>query len=24
VMLAVLLVMNSFAIWLRNRFEQRW
>jgi phosphate transport system permease protein len=24
VMLAVLLVMNSFAIWLRNRYEQRW
>ena len=23
-MLAVLLVMNSFAIWLRNRYEQRW
>jgi phosphate transport system permease protein len=24
VLLAVLLVMNSFAIWLRNRYEQRW
>lgn len=24
VMLAVLLTMNSFAIWLRNRYEQRW
>jgi phosphate transport system permease protein len=24
VMLVVLLAMNSFAIWLRNRFEQRW
>jgi phosphate transport system permease protein len=24
VMLAVLLAMNSFAIWLRNRYEQRW
>jgi phosphate transport system permease protein len=24
VMLAVLLVMNSFAIWLRNRYEQKW
>ena len=24
VMLGVLLVMNSFAIWLRNRYEQRW
>jgi phosphate transport system permease protein len=24
VMLVVLLVMNSFAIWLRNRFERRW
>ncbi|MPZ27602.1 MAG: phosphate ABC transporter permease PstA [Micromonosporaceae bacterium] len=24
VMLALVLVMNSFAIWLRNRFEQRW
>jgi phosphate transport system permease protein len=24
VMLIVLLVMNSFAIWLRNRYEQRW
>jgi phosphate transport system permease protein len=24
VMLAVLLVLNSFAIWLRNRYEQRW
>jgi phosphate transport system permease protein len=23
-MLAVVLVMNSFAVWLRNRFEQRW
>jgi phosphate transport system permease protein len=23
-MLAVLLVMNSFAIWLRNRYEQKW
>ena len=23
-MLAVLLAMNSFAIWLRNRYEQRW
>lgn len=24
VMLVVLLVVNSFAIWLRNRYEQRW
>jgi phosphate transport system permease protein len=24
VMLAVLLAMNAFAIWLRNRYEQRW
>jgi phosphate transport system permease protein len=24
VMLIVLLAMNSFAIWLRNRYEQRW
>lgn len=24
VMLALLLVVNSFAIWLRNRYEQRW
>jgi phosphate transport system permease protein len=24
VMLAVLLVVNSFAIWLRNRYEQKW
>jgi phosphate transport system permease protein len=24
VMLALVVVMNSFAIWLRNRFEQRW
>ena len=24
VMLLVLLVMNSFAVWLRNRYEQRW
>ena len=24
VMLAVLLAMNSFAIWLRNRYEQTW
>jgi phosphate transport system permease protein len=23
-MLIVILVMNSFAIWLRNRYEQRW
>ena len=23
-LLAVLLIMNSFAIWLRNRYEQRW
>jgi len=23
-MLVVLLLMNSFAIWLRNRYEQRW
>jgi phosphate transport system permease protein len=23
-MLAVLLMMNSFAIWLRNRYEQQW
>jgi phosphate transport system permease protein len=23
-MLAVLLAMNSFAIWLRNRYEQKW
>jgi phosphate transport system permease protein len=22
--LVFVLVMNSFAIWLRNRFEQRW
>jgi phosphate transport system permease protein len=24
VMIGVLLLMNSFAIWLRNRYEQRW
>jgi phosphate transport system permease protein len=24
VMLVVLLLMNSFAIWLRNRYEQKW
>jgi phosphate transport system permease protein len=24
VMLIVLLSMNAFAIWLRNRYEQRW
>ena len=24
VLLAILLVMNSFAIWLRNRYEQKW
>jgi len=24
VLLIVLLVMNSFAIWLRNRYEQKW
>lgn len=24
VMLAVILLMNSFAIWLRNRYEQKW
>ena len=24
VLLVVLLAMNSFAIWLRNRYEQRW
>jgi len=24
VMLALVLAMNSFAIWLRNRYEQRW
>ncbi|HSI98282.1 MAG TPA: phosphate ABC transporter permease PstA [Gaiellaceae bacterium] len=24
VMLAMLLAMNSFAIWIRNRYEQRW
>jgi phosphate transport system permease protein len=24
VMVVLVLVMNSFAIWLRNRFEQRW
>jgi len=24
VMLAVLLLVNSFAIWLRNRYEQKW
>jgi phosphate transport system permease protein len=24
VMLVVLLAMNSFAIWLRNRYEQKW
>ena len=23
-MLVVLLAMNSFAIWLRNRYEQQW
>jgi phosphate transport system permease protein len=23
-MLVVILIMNSFAIWLRNRYEQRW
>lgn len=23
-MLAVLLLMNSFAVWLRNRYEQKW
>jgi phosphate transport system permease protein len=23
-MLIVLLAMNSFAIWLRNRYEQQW
>jgi phosphate transport system permease protein len=24
VLLLILLVMNSFAIWLRNRYEQKW
>ena len=24
VMLVLLIAMNSFAIWLRNRYEQRW
>ena len=24
VMLVVLLALNSFAIWLRNRYEQQW
>jgi phosphate transport system permease protein len=24
IMLAVLLLMNSFAMWLRNRYEQKW
>jgi phosphate transport system permease protein len=24
VMLAALLTMNAFAIWLRNRYEQQW
>ena len=24
VMLIVLLAMNSFAVWLRNRYEQQW
>jgi phosphate transport system permease protein len=24
IMLALVLVMNSFAVWLRNRFEQKW
>jgi phosphate transport system permease protein len=24
VLLAILMVMNSFAIWIRNRFERRW
>ena len=24
VLIAVLIAMNSFAIWLRNRYEQRW
>jgi phosphate transport system permease protein len=24
VMLALLLAMNSFAVWLRNRYEQKW
>lgn len=24
VMLGLLMIMNSFAIWLRNRYEQRW
>jgi phosphate transport system permease protein len=24
VMLGVLLVMNSFAVWLRNRYEREW
>ena len=23
-MLGVLVLMNSFAIWLRNRYEQKW
>jgi phosphate transport system permease protein len=24
VMLMVLLAMNAFAVWLRNRYEQQW
>jgi phosphate transport system permease protein len=24
VLLAILLVMNAFAIWLRNRYQRRW
>ena len=24
VLLAILLVLNGVAIWLRNRFEQKW
>jgi phosphate transport system permease protein len=24
VLLAILLTMNAFAIWLRNRYQRRW
>jgi phosphate transport system permease protein len=24
IMLVVLLLLNSFAVWLRNRYEQQW
>jgi phosphate transport system permease protein len=24
VLLAILLTMNAFAIWLRNRYQKRW